>query len=127
MSSLFLKPPVHTPQRRAPSARRSTRTIVSSPALASTHCIELSEFEFALIVAWNAFSRWAVDCMAAAGCADLTITDVLVLHHLNHRARNKMLADKLGVERNPDIDPMARLMRALSGLYDLAARAATSL
>jgi predicted MarR family transcription regulator len=30
--------------------------------------VELSEFEFGLIVAWNAFSRWAVRCMAAAGC-----------------------------------------------------------
>jgi predicted MarR family transcription regulator len=138
-------------------------------------------------VAWNAFSRWAVRCMAAAGCADLTITDVLLLHHLNHRARNKKIADicfvlnyedthvvayslkklvaaglvdteKLGkevfyspsprgeeavaryrevretclmanfdVERNADIGQMARLMRSMSGVYDQAARAASSL
>ena len=31
--------------------------------------------------------------MAAAGCPDLTITDVLVLHHICHRARNKKLGD----------------------------------
>ena len=31
--------------------------------------------------------------MAAAGCAELTITDVLVLHHICHRARNKKLGD----------------------------------
>ena len=31
--------------------------------------------------------------MAAAGVPDLTITDVLILHHVNHRARNKKLAD----------------------------------
>src|SRR5512139_491575 len=65
--------------------------IVSSSHLVSPRSVELSEF--GLIVAWNAFSRWAVRCMAAAGCPDLTITDVLLLHHLCHRARNKKLAD----------------------------------
>ena len=37
--------------------------------------------------------RAGFDRMAAAGCPDLTITDVLVLHHICHRARNKKLAD----------------------------------
>ena len=168
-----------------------SRGIVSSSHLVSPRSVELSEFEFGMIVAWNAFSRWAVRCMAAAGCPDLTITDVLVLHHLNHRERNKKLADvcfvlnyedthvvanslkklvaaglvqagRVGkeviyspspageaavrqyrevreaclidnlnperhVERNADIGEMARLLRTMSGLYDQAARAATSL
>ena len=56
--------------------------IVSSSHLVSSRSVELSEFEFGLIVAWNAFSRWAMRCMAAAGCPDMTITDVLVLHHI---------------------------------------------
>ena len=163
------------------------RGIVSSSHLVSPRSVELSEFEFGLIVAWNAFSRWAMRCMAAAGCPDLTITDVLVLHHLNHRERNKKLADicfvlnyedthvvayalkklvaaglvhaeKVGKEviysptatgeaavqqyrevretclidnldagSNADIGETARLMRTMSGLYDQAARAATSL
>jgi predicted MarR family transcription regulator len=120
-------------------------------------------------------------------CPELTITDVLVLHHINHRARNKKLADicfmlnyedthvvgyslkklvaaglargdkqgkevfysptpageaavtryrgvretclldNLDVERNHDVGEVARLLRTLSGLYDQAARAATSL
>ena len=161
--------------------------IVSSSHLVSPRSVELSEFEFGLIVAWNAFARWAVRCMAAAGCPDLTITDVLLVHHLCHRARNKKLADicfvlnyedthvvayslkklvaaglaqaqrqgkevfysptaqgealvqryrtvreqclvgSLDTERNADIGELARLLRTMSGLYDQAARAATSL
>ena len=46
--------------------------IVSSSHLVSAKSVELSELEFGLIVAWNAFSRWAVRCMAAAGCPELT-------------------------------------------------------
>jgi len=176
-----------TAARKIDPARRPPRGIVSSSHLVSPRSVELSEFEFGLIVAWNAFSRWAVRCMAASGGADLTITDVLVLHHINHRARNKKLGDicfvlnyedthvvayslkklvaaklaqtekigkevfysptaageaavqkyrsvreaclvdNLDAERNPDIGELARLMRTMSGLYDQAARAATSL
>jgi predicted MarR family transcription regulator len=53
----------------------------------------LSELEFGLIVAHNAFTRWIVRCMGAAGEADLSVTDVLVLHHVHHRDRAKKLAD----------------------------------
>jgi len=148
---------------------------------------ETSELEFGLIIAWNAFSRWAIRCMAAAGVPDLTITDVLILHHVNHRARNKKLADicfvlnyedthvvayslkklvgaslvhaeKIGKEvlyapteqgeiaiaryrevreqclignldadLNDNIGDVARTLRTMSGQYDQAARAATSL
>ncbi|WIT10993.1 winged helix DNA-binding protein [Paucibacter sediminis] len=169
------------------AGRQSAGGIVSSSHLVSPRSLELSEFEFGLIVAWNAFSRWAMRCMAAAGRGDLAITDVLVLHHVNHRARNKKLADicfvlnyedthvvayalkkllaaglvaaeKQGkevfytptaegealVERyrevretclmdnfeqelNHDIGANARLLRSMSGMYDQAARAASSL
>jgi predicted MarR family transcription regulator len=168
-------------------ARMSQRAIVSSSHLVSPRSQEASELEFGLIVAWNAFSRWAVRCMAAAGVPDLTITDVLILHHVNHRARNKKLADicfvlnyedthvvayslkklvaadlvrteKLGkevlyaptpsgdaviaryrevreeclisnldAEMNSNIGDVARTLRTMSGLYDQAARAASSL
>lgn len=161
--------------------------IVSSSHLVSPHSRQTSEFEFGMIVAWNAFSRWAVRCMAAAGLQDLTITDVLLLHHVNHRARNKKLADicfvlnyedthvvayslrklvaagLVGTERsgkevfysptpageaavqryravreqclianldagmNDALGDAARMLRTMSGLYDQAARAATSL
>ena len=81
------------PARSRRRARRRRRGIVSSSHLVSAKSVELSELEFGLIVAWNAFSRWAVRCMAAAGCPELTITDVLVLHHICHRARNKKVGD----------------------------------
>jgi predicted MarR family transcription regulator len=67
--------------------------IVSSAHLVSPQSAELSEFEFGLVVAGNAFNRWIVHCMSAAGLSDLTPLDVLVLHHVNHRARNKRLSD----------------------------------
>jgi predicted MarR family transcription regulator len=68
-------------------------SIVSSAHLVSPRSAEMSEFEFGLIVAGNAFHRWVVHCMSAAGLPDLTPLDVLVLHHVTHRARNKRLAD----------------------------------
>jgi predicted MarR family transcription regulator len=165
----------------------SQHAIVSSSHLVSPKSAEMSELEYGLIVSWNAFSRWAVRCMAAAGVPDLTITDVLVLHHINHRARNKKLADicfvlnyedthvvnyslkkllaaelavgdKVGKEvfyrptekgeeavkkyrevreqclmssvegeLNPHIGELARFLRLMSGMYDQAARAASSL
>ena len=173
--------------RKRAAAPRAKAGIVSSSHLVSPKSMELSELEFGMIVAWNAFSRWAMRCMAAAGCPDLTITDVLVLHHICHRARNKKLADicfvlnvedthvvgyslkkllaaglaqgekvgkevfysptaegesavaryrevretcliaNLDADRNPSIGEAARLLRTMSGLYDQAARAATSL
>jgi len=173
--------------RAATRKSKAAGGIVSSSHLVSPKSVELSELEFGLIVAWNAFSRWAVRCMSAAGCPELTITDVLVLHHICHRARNqkvgdicfvlnvedthvvgyslkKLLAaglaqgdrvgkevfysptptgetavaryrevreacliDNLDADRNADIGESARLLRTMSGLYDQAARAATSL
>lgn len=67
--------------------------IVSSAHLAVGRGAEMSEFEYGLIIAWHAFSRWAVRCMIAAGVKDLALMDVLVLHHVYHRARGKRLAD----------------------------------
>ncbi len=163
--------------------------IISSSHLVSEKAVELSEFEFGLIIANNAFERWMTRCMAAAGVPDLNALDVLVLHSTNHRDRAKKLADlcfvlnvedthtvnyalkklekiglvdstKKGKEKffktstkgkeacmryreirekclvnslqaigyvPSEITMAARLLRTLSGLYDQAARAATSL
>lgn len=167
-----------------------SKKIVSSAHLVSDGAGELSEFEYGLIIAANAFNRWVVRCMAAAGLKDLGVLDVLVLHTVNHRKREKRLADicfvlnvedthtvnyalkklikaglvqtsrrgkeafyaatdtgvalcaeyrkvreacliealeALGSIENDEIGDTARALRALSGLYDQAARSATSL
>lgn len=67
--------------------------IVSSAHLASGESPALSEFEFGLILASHAFHRWMARAMAAAGIADLSAIDVLVLHTINHRDKAKRLAD----------------------------------
>lgn len=173
----------------ATAAPQPRRAIVSSAHLASDRLTGLSEFEFALMMTGNAFSRWIVRCMTAAGQGDLAALDVMVLHGVNHRDRPKRLADlclvlnvedshtvnyglkkmvRLGLiagERRGkeifytttakgrdlcleyrkireqllgeafaligqpagDLSRIADLMRALSGTYDQAARAAASL
>jgi predicted MarR family transcription regulator len=165
------------------------KRIVSSLHLVSEKSPELSEFEFGMIIANNAFSRWMVRCMSAAGVKEMAPVDVLVLHHVNHRAMEKRLADicfvlniedthvvvyslkkliAMGLvastkrgkeafystteggaslclryreireaclmpgfsgasEENERIGDLARLLRTLSGRYDQAARAASSL
>jgi len=83
-----------TEQRRgAAIATVAPRLFVSSSHLVSEKSGELSEFEFGLIIAGHAFDRWVVRCMAAAGIRDLTTPDVLLLHHVNHRAKEKKLGD----------------------------------
>jgi predicted MarR family transcription regulator len=86
-------PPAVLPIDSPADAPIVPRLFVSSSHLVSPRSQELSEFEFGLIVASNAFMRWVVRCMAAAGLKDLTPIDVLLLHHVNHRAREKKLAD----------------------------------
>jgi predicted MarR family transcription regulator len=80
--------------RPAPTAKPAgRRAIVSSAHLASERLEGLSEFEFALMMTGNAFNRWIVRCMTAAGQSDLAALDVMVLHGVNHRDRPKRLAD----------------------------------
>jgi predicted MarR family transcription regulator len=67
--------------------------IVSSEHLASEDSWPLSELEYGMIIAHNAFSRWMIRCMQGAGYADFSPLDVLVLHNVNHRNRQKKLVD----------------------------------
>lgn len=80
-----------SPARRPPPL--APPRIVSSAHLAVGRGAEVSEFEYGMIICGHAFQRWIVRCMAAAGMKDLTPIDVLALHHVNHRGRNKKLAD----------------------------------
>jgi predicted MarR family transcription regulator len=83
------------PRKRASSGRGASpdrMLFVTSAHLAQSYP-ELSEFEYGLIVAWYAFERWMLRCMAAAGSDAMAPVDVLVLHHLRHRDKAKRLAD----------------------------------
>jgi predicted MarR family transcription regulator len=74
-------------------AASSIGPVVSAAHLADGAMPALSELEFALTVLGNAFQRWTVRCMGAAGVPGLAPVDVLILHAANHRAREKTLAD----------------------------------
>ncbi len=178
-----------TTSARKKSGSAGVGPIVSSAHLVSERHEHLSEFEFGLTIANNAFQRWMVRCMTATGYPDLNSLDILVLHTVNHRGRAKRLADislvlniedshtvtyaikklvrldlvkgerkgkekafeatKQGQEAcrryrevredcllssltllgdsDSDLGNLAAMLRALSGLYDQAARAAASL
>lgn len=92
------------------------RLFVSSSHLVSPRSRELSEFEFGLILVSNAFHRWVVRCMAAAGLKDLTPLEVLLLHHVNHRAREKKLADICFMLNIEDTHVVAYALKKLVGL-----------
>lgn len=96
--------------------------IVSSAHLVSPQSAEMSEFEFGLIVAGNAFHRWVVHCMSAAGLKDLMPLDVLVLHHVTHRARDKRLADICFIMNIEDTHLVNYSLKKLVGLGVVASR-----
>ncbi|MBL1406294.1 MAG: winged helix DNA-binding protein [Rhizobiales bacterium] len=75
------------------SEEKKKRKIVSSRHLATSDGWQLSEFEYGLIIAFNGFSRWTTKCMNAAGSPNLTPLEILVLHNINHRAKQKKLSD----------------------------------
>ena len=100
----------------------SKRPIVSSAHLVSERSAELSEFEYGLIVASHAFDRWMVRCMAAAGVGDLGPLDIMVLHSVNHRARDKKLADICFVLNVEDSHTVSYALRKLVRAGLVAAR-----
>ena len=106
---------------KIPDAKR----IVSSSHLVSEKAAELSEVEYGLIVAWNAFGKWMVKAMATAvaeadisvsGGTDLNVLDILCFHSVNHRARPKKLADicfKLNVDDSHTVNyALKKLIKA---------------
>lgn len=90
------------------------RKIVSSRHLAEGDGWEASEFEFGLIIAFNAFSRWMVKCMAAAGHNEMSPLEILVLHNVNHRGRDKRLSDVCFLLNIEDTHTVNYALRKLS-------------
>jgi len=100
-------------RRKEPAGRP---LFVTSSHLAVSYP-ELSEFEFGLIVAWNAFERWVARCMAAAagGRHELAPVDVLVLHHVHHRRTAKRIADVCFVLNIEDTHVVSYSLKKLAG------------
>lgn len=65
----------------------------SAAAVARSISEILSDFEFTLIIVMYGFSRWVETCMAAANVRGLSTLDILVLHAVNHRARDRRLPE----------------------------------
>jgi predicted MarR family transcription regulator len=101
---------------KASSAEAELRRIVSSEHLVSDKCPELSELEVGMIIASHAFGRWMIRCMSAAGVKDMTETEILVLHHVNHRGREKKLADICFVLNIEDTHVVSYAVKKLANL-----------
>ncbi len=69
-----------------------------------------------MIIAGHAFDRWMIRCMAAAGVKEMTPTDVLVLHHVNHRGTEKRLGDICFVLNIEDTHVVSYSLRKLLGM-----------
>ncbi|MBC7154974.1 MAG: winged helix DNA-binding protein [Rhodobacteraceae bacterium] len=89
--------------------------VVSSAHLANSGMPALSELEFALTMSNNAFQRWVVRCMTAAGMPGLTPLEVLILHLVHHRTRPKSLADICLVLNIEDTHLVNYALRKLEG------------
>src|SRR3954465_8219648 len=75
------------PASKLPPSDRAAAPFVAQPDLSRT----LSDFEFTLIIVMYGFSRWVQTCMTASNVRGLSAVDILVLHAVNHRARDRRL------------------------------------
>ena len=99
------------------TARKQTvGPVVSAAHLADGALPPLSEVEFALTIVSNAFQRWMVRGMAAAGVPGLTPIEVLILHAVNQRDREKTLADLCMMFNIEDTHIVAYALKKLEGL-----------
>ncbi|WP_457938125.1 winged helix DNA-binding protein [Mesorhizobium sp. 10J20-29] len=90
--------------------------VVSAAHLADGDMPALSELEFALTILGNAFQRWSVRGMGAAGMPGLAPIDVLVLHAANHRSREKTLSDICMMFNIEDTHVVTYALKKLEGL-----------
>jgi predicted MarR family transcription regulator len=111
MKRIPTNPPAASPAAAAPGHR-----IVTSQHLVSAKSPELSEVEFGLAIAHNAYSRWMLRCMTAAGFPDLAALDVLVLHHVNSQDQEKKLADICFVLNVEDTHVVSYALKKLVGM-----------
>lgn len=105
-----------TPENKSQADPGSIGPIVSSGHLARGALPALSEVEFGMIMLTHAFNRWMVRCMTAAGIPDLSSLDVLILHNLNHRSKQKTLADICLVLNIEDTHVVAYALKKLERL-----------
>ena len=77
------------PQGKSPVSSRRPRAVTSHERVKLSRA--LSDFEFTLINVMYGFSRWVEICMTAANVRGLSAVDILALHAVNHRARDRRL------------------------------------
>ena len=90
--------------------------VVSSQHLASGKMPALSEMEFALNITNNAYQRWMERAATASGFSGLAANDILVLHSINHRDREKSLADLCLVLNIEDTHLVNYSIKKLAGM-----------
>ncbi|MHC5307720.1 winged helix DNA-binding protein [Bartonella sp. LJL80] len=90
--------------------------VVSSAHLAEGAIPALSELEYALTVYHNGFYRWMVHCMNAAGVSGLQAIDVQILHTVNHRGREKSMAELALLFNIEDTHIISYASKKLEGL-----------
>jgi predicted MarR family transcription regulator len=110
------EPPAASPGAALPAAAAPGHRIVTSQHLVSAKSPELSEVEFGLAIVFNAYSRWMLRCMTAAGFPDMAALDVLVLHHVNSQDQEKKLADICFVLNVEDTHVVSYALKKLVGL-----------
>jgi predicted MarR family transcription regulator len=117
---------VTTPTRRPGKAtrRRAKPAAAASEFAPSPASRELSDFEFTLIILTHGFSRWVVNCMEAANLRGLGALDILVLHTVNHRARDRRLSEVCMVLNIDDTHLVAYALKKLvaAGLVAITRR-----
>lgn len=96
--------------------------VVSSAHLAAGRSPGLSEVEYGLMIASNAFNRWMVRCMAASGYPGLSATEVAILHSIAHRDREKRMADIALVLDIEDTHVVSYAMKKLEAAGLIATR-----
>jgi predicted MarR family transcription regulator len=99
----------------------NTTNVATGAALAVPPALQiktasLADVELSMVSAIHVFQRWIVCCMEVAGLKDLSVVDVLVLHHVNRPAHCRRLADICFVLNIEDTHVVAYSLRKLIAL-----------